>query len=150
MDLFGFLSRKIVIALSLQAPLGKTIHADGKRSSIKAKPKEAAHLLEEVLLAVDASCPGETFVRQRCLAVGALEALGVPVSVQHLQDELVQDVLTTACTLRDLCDGNKSSDTQLTEKQREAKRNKRFTRTKGSFSFTITKKKKKGKLHSWL
>lgn len=27
----------------------------------------------------------------------------MPVSVQHLQDELVQDVLTTAGTLRDLC-----------------------------------------------
>lgn len=27
----------------------------------------------------------------------------MPVSVQHLQDELVQDVLTAACALRDLC-----------------------------------------------
>lgn len=125
--------RKAGTVLTLQAPLGETIHADGKGSSIKEKAKEEAHLLEEILLAVDASCPGETFVRQRCLAVGALEALGVPVSVQHLQDELVQDVLTTACTLRDLCDGNKSGPTKLTEKQREAKRNKRFTQTKGAF-----------------
>ncbi|TNN89266.1 hypothetical protein EYF80_000554 [Liparis tanakae] len=54
---------------------------------------------------VDASGSGETFVRQRSLAVGALEALGVPVSVQHLQDELVQDVLTTAGAVRDLCGG---------------------------------------------
>lgn len=96
-----------------------------------------AHLLEEILLAVDASCPGETFVRQRCLAVGALEALGVPVSVQHLQDELVQDVLTTACTLRDLCDGDKSRPAELTEKQREISA---LREPKGrSFSFTFTK-----------
>lgn len=71
--------------------------------------KKRGHLLEEILLAVDASCPGETFVRQRSLTVCALEALGVPVSVQHLQDELVQDVLTTAGTLRDLCRGDEST-----------------------------------------
>lgn len=59
--------------------------------------------LEEIFFAVDASCSGETFVRQQRLTVGALETLWVPVSVQHLQDELVQDVLTTARALRDLC-----------------------------------------------
>lgn len=84
---------------------------DNNKNIIKAKAKLKANWLEKVLLAVDASCPGETFVRQRSLAVGALEALGVPVSVQHLQDELVQDVLTTACTLRDLCEGKRSGHT---------------------------------------
>lgn len=46
------------------------------------------------------------------MTVGALEALGVPVSVQHLQDELVQDVLTTAGTLRDLCGAKKKQKKQ--------------------------------------
>lgn len=57
--------------------------------------------LEEVLFAVHISCPRETLVSQQRLTVGALEALGVPVAVQHLQDELVEDVLTTARTLGD-------------------------------------------------
>ena len=61
--------------------------------------------LEEVIFAVDVSRPREALVRQRCLAVGTLEALGVPVSVQHLEDELVQDVLATPRALRDLCEG---------------------------------------------
>lgn len=64
---------------------------------------ENVNWLEEIFFAVNASGPGETFIRQRGLTVGALEALGVPVSVQHLQDELVQDVLTAAGTLGDLC-----------------------------------------------
>lgn len=63
--------------------------------------------LEEVLLAVYIPRPRETLVRQRRLAVGALETLGVPVSVQHLEDELIQDVLAAARTLRDLCRGQR-------------------------------------------
>lgn len=61
------------------------------------------HVLEEVLLAVDAARAGEAPVGQRHLAVGALEAGAVPVPVQHLQDELVQDVLVAARALGDLC-----------------------------------------------
>lgn len=60
-------------------------------------------LLEEVFLAVDAPGPGEAPVRQLHLAVCTLEARAVPVSVQDLQDELVQDMLVAAGTLRDLC-----------------------------------------------
>lgn len=62
-------------------------------------------LLEEVFLAVDAPGPGEAPVCQRHLTVCALEARAVPVSVQDLQDELVQDMLVAAGTLRDLCGG---------------------------------------------
>lgn len=59
--------------------------------------------LEEVLLAVDAVAPAEALVGQRGLAVAALEALAVPVSVQHLQDEAVYYVLVASRTHRDLC-----------------------------------------------
>jgi hypothetical protein len=59
--------------------------------------------LEEVLLAVDTPRPGETPVGQLHLAVCTLEAGAVPVSVQDLQDELVQDVLVAASTLGYLC-----------------------------------------------
>lgn len=60
-------------------------------------------LLEEVFLAVDAPGPGEAPVSQLHLAVRTLEARAVPVSVQDLQDELVQDMLVAASALRDLC-----------------------------------------------
>lgn len=60
-------------------------------------------LLEEVFLAVDASGPGEAPVGQWHLAVCTLEARAVPVSVEDLQDELVQDVLVAASALRDFC-----------------------------------------------
>lgn len=68
--------------------------------------------LEEVFLAVDAAGAGEAAVGQLHLAVGALEAGAVPVPVQHLQDELVQDVLVAAGALGDFWgggDGEKSS-----------------------------------------
>lgn len=72
----------------------------------------ARYSLEEVLLAVDAAGAGEAAVGQLHLAVGALEAGAVPVPVQHLQDELVQDVLVAAGALGDFWgggDGEKSS-----------------------------------------
>lgn len=59
--------------------------------------------LEEILLAVDAAGPGEAALGQLHVAVGALEAGAVPVAVQHLEDELVQDVLVAAGALGDLC-----------------------------------------------
>lgn len=65
--------------------------------------RPGSDLLEEVLLAVDAPGPGEAPVSQLHLAVCTLEAGAVPVSVQDLQDELVQDVLVAASALRDLC-----------------------------------------------
>lgn len=58
--------------------------------------------LEEVLLAVDAPGPGEAPVSQLHLAVCTLEAGAVPMSIQDLQDELIQDVLIAASTLGDL------------------------------------------------
>lgn len=58
--------------------------------------------LEEVLLAVDAPSPGEAPVSQLHLAVHALEAAAVPVSIQDLQDELIQDVLVATSTLGNL------------------------------------------------
>lgn len=65
--------------------------------------------LEEVFLAIDAAGTGEAALGQLHLAVGALEARAVPVSVQHLEDEFVQDVLAAAGALRDLCgDGGES------------------------------------------
>lgn len=65
--------------------------------------RPGSDLLEEVLLAVDAPGPGEAPVSQLHLAVCTLEAGAVPVSVQDLQDELVQDVLVAASALGDLC-----------------------------------------------
>lgn len=59
--------------------------------------------LEEVFLAIDAAGTGEAALGQLHLAVGALEARAVPVAVQHLEDEFVQDVLAAAGALRDLC-----------------------------------------------
>lgn len=63
--------------------------------------------LEEVFLAVDAAGAGEAAVGQLHLAVGALEAGAVPVPVQHLQDELVQDVLVAAGALGDFWAGGR-------------------------------------------
>lgn len=65
--------------------------------------RPGSDLLEEVLLAVDAPGPGEAPVSQLHLAVCTLEAGAVPVSVQDLQDELVQDMLVAAGALGDLC-----------------------------------------------
>lgn len=59
--------------------------------------------LEEIVLAVDAVAPAEALLGQLSLAVAALEALAVPVSVQHFEDEAVHDVLTAARTHWDLC-----------------------------------------------
>lgn len=58
--------------------------------------------LEEILLAIDAAGPGEAALGQLHLAIGALEAGAVPVPVQDLEDELVQDVLVAAGALGDL------------------------------------------------
>ena len=67
--------------------------------------------LEKVLFAVHISRPRETLICQQRLTIGALEALGVPVAVQHLQDELVEDVLTTARTLGDFYGGRERENT---------------------------------------
>lgn len=58
--------------------------------------------LEEILFAVDAAGPGEAALCQLHLAIGALEAGAVPVPVQDLEDELVQDVLVAAGALGNL------------------------------------------------
>jgi hypothetical protein len=57
--------------------------------------------LEEVLLAEDLAISSETLVAQLSTALAALEALGVPRAVQHLQDEAVQNQLLTAPALGD-------------------------------------------------
>lgn len=59
--------------------------------------------LEEVVLAVDALPAAEATLGQGRVAVRALEALAVPVAVQCLEDEAVQDVLVAAGAQRDLC-----------------------------------------------
>lgn len=59
--------------------------------------------LEEVVLAVEALSATEAALGQRRVAVAALEALAVPVAVQSLEDEAVQDVLVAAGTQWDLC-----------------------------------------------
>ena len=61
--------------------------------------------LKEVLFAVHAVPPAEALLGQLGLAVAALEALAVPVAVQHLEDEAVHDVLVAARTHWDLWGG---------------------------------------------
>ncbi len=56
---------------------------------------------EEVLLAVDVAVPDEALLVEGLAAVGALEALGVPVLVQDLQHEAVQDEQPAPDALRD-------------------------------------------------
>lgn len=58
--------------------------------------------LEEILFTVDIPRARETLVCQERVTVGALETFWVPMSIQHLQNKLIQDVLTAACALRDL------------------------------------------------
>ena len=58
--------------------------------------------LEEILLAVHTPCAGEAAVSQQRVTVRTFQTLSVPVSVQNLQDELIQDRLTAARTLRQL------------------------------------------------
>lgn len=60
-------------------------------------------LLEEILFAVDAVPSAEAFLRQLRLTVAALQALAVPVAVQHFEDEAVNDVLIAARAHGDLC-----------------------------------------------
>lgn len=81
-----------------------SLTAWGEAETGQGHDRDRSDLLEEVLLAVDAPGPGEAPVRQLHLAVCTLEAGAVPVSVQDLQDELVQDVLVAASTLGDLCE----------------------------------------------
>lgn len=59
--------------------------------------------LEEVFLAVDAVPSTETLIGQGRLAVAAFEAFAMPVTIQHLQDKTVHDVLVAARTHWDLC-----------------------------------------------
>lgn len=59
--------------------------------------------LEEVVLAVDVLPAAEAALGQGRVAVSTLQTLAVPVAVQCLEDEAVQDVLVTACAQRDLC-----------------------------------------------
>ena len=56
---------------------------------------------EEVLLAEELPVLDEALLAELVPAVGALEALGVPVLVQDLQDEPVQDEEAAASALRD-------------------------------------------------
>jgi hypothetical protein len=49
--------------------------------------------LEEIVLAEDLTVSGETLVTELPTTFAALEALGVPRPVQHLQDEAVQNQL---------------------------------------------------------
>lgn len=67
------------------------------------RPQPATGSLEEVLLAVHALPAAEAALGQWRVAVAALEALAVPVTVQRLEDEAVQDVLVAAGAQRDLC-----------------------------------------------
>ena len=57
--------------------------------------------LEEVLLAEDLAISSETLVAKLPTALTALETLGVPRAVKHLQDEAVQNQLLTPTTLGD-------------------------------------------------
>lgn len=59
--------------------------------------------LEKVILAVNTLPSAEAALGQWRVAVAAFEALAVPVAVQSLEDESVQDVLVTAGTQRNLC-----------------------------------------------
>lgn len=65
--------------------------------------QRAAGSLEEVVLAVHALPAAEAALSQWCVAVAALETLAVPVAVQGLEDEAVQDMLVTASAQWDLC-----------------------------------------------
>lgn len=58
--------------------------------------------LEEVLFAVDTVSAGEALLCQLWLTVATFQTLAVPVTVQHLQDEAVHDVLTATRTHRDI------------------------------------------------
>lgn len=100
---------------SLPAPIPlPPLHRErqSRTEARKGRPPPRSDLLEEVLLAIDAPGPGEAPVSQLHLAVRTLEAGAVPVSVQDLQDELVQDMLVAAGALGDLCG-------ERTEGQRE-------------------------------
>lgn len=66
-------------------------------------PRRQPGSLEEVVLAVDTLPAAEAALGQRRVAVAALEAPAVPVAVQSLEDEAVQDVLVAASTQGDLC-----------------------------------------------
>lgn len=72
-------------------------------SSLCCESNSTASLLKEVVFAVDALPAAKAALSQRYVAVTALETLAVPMSVQSLKDETVQDVLVTARTHRDLC-----------------------------------------------
>lgn len=61
------------------------------------------HALEEVLLAIHSVPTAEALLGQLRLAVGAFQALAVPVPVQDLEDEPVHDVLVAAGAQRDVC-----------------------------------------------
>lgn len=58
------------------------------------------HSLEKVLLAEQLTIPGEALVVQLGMALAALQTLGVPRALQHLQYEPVQDQLVAAAALR--------------------------------------------------
>lgn len=73
----------------------------------RADMRVLVYALKEVLFAVDAVPPAEALLRQLGLAVAALEAPAVPVSVQHLEDEAVHDVLAAARTHGDLWRGTR-------------------------------------------
>lgn len=98
--------RNFTPALCHQLPPSPTSLPGERQRQTRAREgrrHRGSDLLEEVFLAVDAPGPGEAPVGQLHLAVRTLEARAVPVSVQDLQDELVQDMLVAASALRDLC-----------------------------------------------
>lgn len=98
----GWTHRPILPA-TLQASLPPPPRERQKQTRARSRLHLALNLLEEVFLAVDTPGPGEAPVSQLHLAVCTLEAGAMPVSVQDLQDELVQDMLVAASALGNLC-----------------------------------------------
>ena len=65
-------------------------------------------LPEEILLAIDITVPDEALLAERLAAVGTLQTFGMPVVVQHLQDEPVQDEETASDALGNCGYGNQT------------------------------------------
>lgn len=87
-----------------RAPDSVTVRAPGvPLGAPPLPPRWLAGSLEEVVSAVHALPAAEAALGQRRVAVATLEAFAVPVAVQSLEDEAVQDVLVAAGTQRDLC-----------------------------------------------
>lgn len=61
------------------------------------------YLLEEVLLTEELPVPGKALVVQLRMTLAALQALGMPGPLQHLQYKAIQDQFVAATTLRYRC-----------------------------------------------